>query len=200
MSLLYQYWGWLLVAAIVAVIVTVILLRRSANFSAKIAKELEEYLTPPSTPQAPLAPTPPSNPDTAAVSERKQVIWNAIRAQPAPSNEVQIGWLVDSLAKSQVEVRFRNVYFSMLASQHRFLRELNQNGGTITRANSESFLRQLGEQNERIRAYIFTGWIGALVNAGLLSTGVESFTLTPIGREFMVWIAREGYQDRTVEV
>jgi hypothetical protein len=199
-GLLHQYWDWLLGATLVLGIGIELLLRRSSNYSATVAKELEEFINPPQVAQTPLEPTPPSNPDTAAVAEHKQSIWQGIRAHPAPSNEVQIGWLVERLAKAQVDVRFRKMYFSMLGSQHRFLRELNQNTGAISRANSETFLRQLGEQDQRIRAYVFTEWIGAMVNAGLLSTGVESFALTPIGRDFLVWVTREGFQDRTVEV
>ncbi len=103
------------------------------------------------------------------------------------------------LAEAEVNVRFRNVYFAIWGSQHRFLRELNQNSGTTTRAQAETFLRQLGEQNERIRAKGFTEWIGFMIEAGLLSQGVDTFTITPIGQDFLVWTTRERLPDRIFE-
>jgi hypothetical protein len=194
--LIHQYWGWLLGAAVLAAVAIEYLLRRSARISASVAKELEEYLVPPQTTVA----TPgPLTPDSATVAERKQSIWDGIRGHPAPSNEVQIGWLVHRLAEAEVNVRFRNVYFAICGSQHRFLRELNQNSGTTTRPQAETFLRQLGEQNERIRAKGFTEWIGFMIEAGLLSQGVDTFTLTPIGQDFLVWTTRERLPDRIFE-
>jgi len=195
-SLLHQYWGWLLGAAALAVVAVEYLLRRSARVSASVAKELEEYVIPPAQPV--VAPG-PLTPDSAAVLERKQVIWNGIRSHPAPSNEVQIGWLVHRLAEAEVNVQFRNVYFAIWGSQHRFLRELNQNSGTTTRVQAEAFLWQLAEQNEKTRAKTFTEWIGFMLQAGLLSQGVDTYTLTPVGQDFLVWTTRERLGDRTFE-
>lgn len=196
MGLLHQHWWWLLGATIVFGTVVGVLIRFSVRFSASVTKTLEDYLI---TPQAPVPSPGPSNADTAAVATQKEAIWHGIRSHPAPSNEVQIGWLVNRLAEAQVNVRFRNLYFAIRGSQHRFLRELNQNSGTTTRAQAENFLRLLGEQNERIRAKPFNDWVGSMVEAGLLSVGVETFTLTPIGQDFLVWITRERLQDRTFE-
>jgi hypothetical protein len=144
-GLLHQYWAWLLGAVIIGAIVIELLLRRSARVSASVAKQLEEYIVPP---QTAIAPPGTLTPDTAAVAAQKQAIWNGIRSHPAPSNEIQIGWLVHRLAEAEVNLRFRNVYFAIWGSQHRFLRELNQNSGTTTRPQAEAFLRQLGEQND----------------------------------------------------
>lgn len=196
MSLLQQYWGWLLGTAVLVAVAIELLLRRSARVSTIVAKELEEYIVPP----APVVAAPgPLTPDSAAIAERKQAIWNGIRSHPAPSNEVQIAWLVHRLAEAEVNVRFRNIYFAISGSQHRFLRELNQNSGTTTRPQAETFLRQLAEQSERTRAKTFTEWIGLMLEAGLLSQGVDTFTLTPTGQDFLVWTTRERLPDRTFE-
>ena len=91
------------------------------------------------------------------------------------------------------------IYFAIWGSQHRFLRELNTTSGTTTRQQAETFLRQLSDQNERTRSKTFTEWIGFMLEAGVLSQGVDTFTLTPIGQDFLVWTTRERLGDRIFE-
>ncbi len=38
-----------------------------------------------------------------------------------------------------------------------------------------------------------------MIEAGLLSQGVDTFTITPIGQDFLVWTTRERLPDRIFE-
>jgi hypothetical protein len=192
MSFLFQHWPWA-VGAIVT-LSGILFLRRSAAYAKKVQAELEGYTIKTGT----LAVSSPTPTDTAAITQEKQIIRQAMQTYPlAP--DVQIDVLVNQLADARVEYRFLHLYSILFGSQQRFLRGLNLQNGQASRKEAEDFLKKLGDQNEKIRSYSFPDWVGFLVNQGCVVVGVDSFELTPVGQDFLVWITRRQMPDKNNE-
>jgi hypothetical protein len=132
------------------------------------------------------------------LAEHRQRIWQNIRDHPLPPN-LQIDVLVNLLAEAQVHSRFSNLYYLIYRSQHLFLKGLCSQNGTTPRATAEEFLKKMAEQNDALKTVHFNDWIGFLVAQGVVSPGVSTFDITPIGRDFVVWVIRQGLPDKLHE-
>lgn len=188
MALLQQYWLWLAgVFGLIAIYLALFFLAR--RYTRAVKQRLEPYLNQTSAP----IPTPSvpssSTPDSATLAFHKQVIWAAIQKYPLPPVP-QIETLVNQLAATKVDLEFEKIYGAIVRSQLVFLRALNSQMGTVQRSEAENFLRTVGAQNETVKGYVFKDWMQFSVINGLVSANVDSFSITPKGQDFLVWVTR----------
>ena len=87
----------------------------------------------------------------------------------------------------------------MYGSQQLYLQGLNKQNGTATRQATQEFLDKLGMKDERVKKHVLANWVAFLISEGFLSVGADSFELTVRGQDFLVWIVRQQYGDKTHE-
>lgn len=199
-----EYWQWTVGAAItlVGVLVYLHLVRKAQEYTLRVKRELEEYVSSSSPTVQPL-PIPPRNPsDTATFADEKHAIWRSIHDHPLP-HYPQVEVLVNQLAEARVAARFQDTYFSLLGSQHSLLRLLNsQTGsGAISREEAQRFLQQIAADSAAVAAanHDFNRWISFLVDRGLVNVGIDSVAITAGGQDFLVWVLRRQLPNREYE-
>ena len=199
MHLVLNHWPW--VAGVLGLVVVYLFMRKaSVSYSRKISDELEKFVRQPAplASFAPLSAPPPSPADSPMVADHKQKIWQMIQDHPLPPVQ-QIESLVNILATTQVDQRFALLYQPMLRSQFDFLGELCAQNGSVSRESAEEFLRKTSEQHETLKTLRFSDWIGFLVQTGLVSPGVATFEVTPIGRGLLAWASQKQLPEKPHE-
>jgi hypothetical protein len=200
-EVLRTHWPWIVGFLVLVALAYAFVRSRLRAYTDRTRRDLEQYTKPQYTPAVTPLPIPPRNlSDTATLAERKLELWQRIQKYPLEPYP-QIELLVHQLACAQIDREFQDVYFKIFGSQYRLLQELNnvKGTGTAPRTAVQELLKKAGEADELIRKHDFNDWIGFLVGSGFVTAGVDSFTLTPKGQDFLVWVTRQQLPARTYE-
>ena len=121
------------------------------------------------------------------------------RALPGDTTR-QLRFVLRALATASTERNHEANYRIMFGSQLRALQFLNQRGGRDQLVNGrELYVVGFPTEDERL-AVPFANWWGWLLNCGYIAVGPlndgnGSVALTPLGRDFLMWMTARGVME-----
>jgi hypothetical protein len=103
--------------------------------------------------------------------------------------------LIRHAAIMQVSAYFESVYANIFGSQIKALQTLNSLQ-TSTEADARAFYdsEAVAKNPEAYANFSFERWVAFLVNGGLVDHANETYSITDLGREFLVFIGRRHYR------
>jgi len=108
------------------------------------------------------------------------------------SQDERVPILLRALAETRVRAGHEFVYNRIFGSQILGLKALNQRGA-ISRADAIKEFQPLKAQYpEAYEKYDFDDWVGWLQRMNLVSYSDGTYQITPIGRDFLVYMAEQG--------
>ncbi|WP_143597869.1 MULTISPECIES: hypothetical protein [unclassified Thioclava] len=96
--------------------------------------------------------------------------------------------LIAAVAKERLLRHFASAYSNIFGSQIRALELLNQRGGQISLEEARKEYAILQKELTDLASVPFEGYIRYLTDFRLVDVDAECIRLTPIGRDFVIWL------------
>ena len=102
--------------------------------------------------------------------------------------------LVRLLAQSHLETLFEQTYRLIFGSQISALKILNQHQGvTVSEADARAHFERLKELHPEVyQHYGYEQWLGFLLGRDLIMRSDDTFAITDIGRDFLLYLTAKG--------
>ncbi|MFD2173704.1 hypothetical protein [Rhodobacter lacus] len=134
---------------------------------------------------------PPSilNCDSGGLTEAQKMIREKVKEEfeSIPDNVVR-DRIIDALAIERIQRHFAFAYADIFGSQIEALEFLNQNRGSLDISVARRKFADLQEKLAPLRAWRFEQYVKYLEDFKLIEVLPDSVKLTPLGKEFIVWI------------
>lgn len=106
--------------------------------------------------------------------------------------EQKIEVLIVSVAAERLQKHFALAYANIFGSQIRALEMLNQKNYAILISEASQMFTELQAQHEEFRDWTLEKYLSFLRNFQLVEVDEKEIRLTPIGRDFVVWLNAAG--------
>lgn len=107
-------------------------------------------------------------------------------------NNPTAGVLIRHLAASQVLRFFDNTYNTLFGSQIRLLRLLDQSKEGLPENVVQEFFVAIQNANAALSTWDLVGYIKYLMSQGLVDKIDQTFRITKLGEEFLIWLSKSG--------
>lgn len=136
--------------------------------------------------------TPPLD-DVLSPIERELAERLKASVQDAPN---QLHWALRLLALNQVQLGHEIVLRTIFGSQVQALRRVTQAGGTVALTELQPMFAATREANpQAYTEFSFEHWLYFLTSRGLVRVEAQNVSVTPLGRNFLVYLAHNGLND-----
>jgi hypothetical protein len=129
---------------------------------------------------------------TEAIAELEKRLHALLTAVSA---EERVDRLVRLLAESRLEAEFERIYRVIYGSQIAGLRILNMERRVSIEDARKRFEPIAAAYPEAYRDYGFDGWLGFLINTGLVERKGDMLELSPLGRDFLLFLTARGMRE-----
>ena len=125
---------------------------------------------------------------TPAIERVERLLHASLAAKTDIKPEEREPFLLRVLAQSQLEATFERVYGLIFGSQIAGLRGLNTRGRVTVDGAREFFKGVESLYADFYKAYGFEGWLGFLINNGLVTRNGDILEITDLGRDFLMYL------------
>lgn len=128
------------------------------------------------------------------ISEQEKRIERDLTSRKLGFSETTAKVLIRHLAACQVLNWFERIYHTLFGSQITLLKFLRDNSSGISTINAQLYFE--GVKNKYPGALSFwslNNYLQFLITSGLINMKDNMITITEIGKEFLIWLAKSGY-------
>lgn len=131
---------------------------------------------------------------TEAIAELEKLLHSALEAQTETA-EARVNRLIRLLAEARLTAEFERIYRVIYGSQIAGLNALNSEGRVLLEDARRRFEPVALAHPDLYKDGGFDRWLGFLLHTGLVTRRDEAVELTPLGRDFLVFLTQRGYRE-----